>query len=321
MLVLNDGQIRSLGFRWPELADRIERAVRVLDNGDFAQPIKPYLRYRDPRNRIIAMPAFLGGEFDMAGIKWIASFPGNLELGLPRAHGVIVLNRADTGQPTAILAGGAPNLLRTAAVSGLMLRRWLETRPEAAPLRIAIFGWGPIGRAHFDMCASLFGDRIGRFLLHDPRGVEAASIPQAWRDRTDIVPEWQEAYGGCNVCITCTVADRRYIDRPPADGALLLNVSLRDYRIEALRSLQAIVVDDWEEVCRENTDIELLHRENGLLPAGTASIADVVCRDALRGWDPAEPVLFCPMGMAVFDLAVAGYLAGLARQAGVGTEI
>jgi ornithine cyclodeaminase len=279
------------------------------------------LRYRNPRNRIIAMPAFLGGEFDIAGIKWIASFPDNLALSLPRAHGVIVLNRADTGQPLAVLAGGEPNRLRTAAVSGLMLSRWLEARPEAAPLRIAIVGWGPIGRAHFDMCASLFGNRIDRFYLHDLRGIEGSSIPEPWRGRTTVVYSWQEAYENGNVFITCTVADQRYIDRPPASGALLLNVSLRDYRLEALRTLKAIVVDDWEEVCRENTDIELLHRENGLKRSDATPLADVVCQDALHGWDPAEPVLFCPMGMAVFDLAAAAHLYGLAREAGAGTEI
>lgn len=56
-----------------------------LANNEFAQPIKPYLRYNNLKNRIIAMPAYAGGECDMAGIKWIASYPDNINQ-IGRAH-------------------------------------------------------------------------------------------------------------------------------------------------------------------------------------------------------------------------------------------
>lgn len=319
MLILNDGDIRSLQTDWTELADLIERTVRIADAGDYSQPIKPYLRYGDPRNRIIAMPAYVGGEIASAGLKWIASFPGNLERGLPRAHGLVVLNRADTGQPEAVLSGGRPNALRTAAVSGCMLRLFANARTPA-PLRIGIIGWGPVGRAHFEMCAALFGDRIERFTLFDLRGIAESTVPETWRGRTVLAPGWEEAYLGSNVCITCTVAERRYIDVPPPEGSLLLDVSLRDYAIEAIRDVKAVVVDDWDEVCRENTDIELLHKERGLTAQGTVTLADAVCRDALRAFPAEEPVLFCPMGMAVFDIALAELLVRKARLQGVGTE-
>ncbi len=320
MLILNDDHIQSLGFDWLSLTGVIEQAVRVMDAGDYAQPIKPYLRYGDPRNRIIAMPAYLGGDFQTSGIKWIASFPGNRERGLPRAHGVIVLNRADTGEPSAILVGGKPNALRTAAVSGLLLKRLLESRSENG-LRVGIVGWGPIGRAHFDMCASLFGPRIDAFALYDLKGVDPASIPPAWRSRTLIASGWEEVYDSSGVLFTCTVADRRYINKPPAPGRLLMDVSLRDYRLEATRSIPSIIVDDWDEVCRENTDIELLHLQGGLQKEHVLTLADVVCREALRSLPAVNPILFCPMGMAVFDLAVACYLAGLARAAKAGAKL
>lgn len=318
MLILNDGHMNKLTANWPALADRIESAVRVMDAGDYAQPIKPYLRYGDARNRIIAMPAYLGGEFRTAGLKWIASFPGNRERGLPRAHGVIVLNRAETGEPYAMLVGGRPNLLRTAAVSGLAMRRFVQNRRPSRPLRIAIIGWGPVGRTHLDMCDGLFGETVGQYLLHDIRGIEPSSIPAALQSKASPVADWQAAYADCDICITCTVADRRYIDAKPPAGCLLLDVSLRDYEMDAIRDVKAVFVDDWDEACRENTDIEQLHLACGLQREHTRTFADMVCRDALHEFPNDATVLFCPMGMAAFDLAVADWILASAKQHDLG---
>ena len=54
MRYLNKNDILSIGMNWNETIDVIEKAVRSLNDKDFAQPVKPYLRYRDLTNRIIA---------------------------------------------------------------------------------------------------------------------------------------------------------------------------------------------------------------------------------------------------------------------------
>src|SRR4051794_28687909 len=75
--------------------------------GNFVQPLKPYLRPRgrDGKHdggRYICMPAYLGEPFEVAGLKWIASFPGNLQRGLPRASGTVQLNCTRTGRVLAV---------------------------------------------------------------------------------------------------------------------------------------------------------------------------------------------------------------------------
>ncbi|WP_244226619.1 hypothetical protein [Paenibacillus protaetiae] len=67
MLYLNDEHMRQLGIHWGEAVDVAEQAALLLHRRDYAQPIKPYLRYRDPVNRIIAMPAFAGERFRRPG--------------------------------------------------------------------------------------------------------------------------------------------------------------------------------------------------------------------------------------------------------------
>ncbi|MGO4498982.1 2,3-diaminopropionate biosynthesis protein SbnB [Paenibacillus sp. 2RAB27] len=306
MLYLQDDHIREIGIDWKKLTDIIEDVVAIQDNGDCAHPLKPYLRFRDPKNRIIAMPAYVGGNINISGIKWIASFPDNRLKGLPRAHNTLILNKPTTGEPLAFIHSGLLNGLRTAAVSGVMLSQFVMFR-QPDRLRIHLIGWGPIGRLHLDMCVALFGEWIEEVRIYDLNGVELGTIPAAIQSRTQVINDWRTGYREANVIMTCTVSAERYIDEAPPRGALLLNVSLRDYKPESVADVKTIIVDDWREVCRERTDIEQLHHLYGLQESDVHTLADVVLRDQLASVETQEPVFFNPMGLGIFDVAVAGY--------------
>ena len=72
MLYLNEKHLRNIGLNWNDTTEVIANAVSALSGNDYAQPIKPYLRFGNPANRIIAMPAYVGADVKKAGIKWIA---------------------------------------------------------------------------------------------------------------------------------------------------------------------------------------------------------------------------------------------------------
>ena len=71
--------------------------------------------------------------------------------------------------------------------------------------------------------------------------------------------------------------------------------------------MKAIIVDDWREVCREGTDIEQLHLLYNLQESDVRTLADVVLRDQLANVEAQEPIYFNPMGLGIFDIAIAGY--------------
>jgi len=306
MIYLNDGHIRQLGADWPLLAGLIAQTTALLGTSETVQPLKPYLRFREPGNRIIAMPAFVGGETEMSGIKWIASFPGNTKLGLPRAYGSIVLNDPTTGAPVAFLCGGLLNELRTAAVSAAMLSAYFQLGRRER-YRIGIIGWGPIGKRHYDMIATMFGEKVEGMKLFDIRGIDPASVGTGVRQtKATVCDSWQEVYRESDVVVTCTVSPTRYIDEPPVPGSLLVNVSLRDYEPKCVRGTQ-VIVDSWQEVCRENTDIEQLHLHEGLAEQDAMTFRDAIRGNRLCSLMPDVPIFFNPMGMAAFDIAVAAY--------------
>ncbi|WP_109514742.1 tyramine oxidase subunit B [Pseudomonas ovata] len=87
------------------------------ENSPFPGMPKP-----TPDRRFMAMPAYLGGQFRTAGMKWYGSNIANREKGLPRSILLFVLNDADTGAPLAIMSANLLSAYRTGAVPGVGAR-------------------------------------------------------------------------------------------------------------------------------------------------------------------------------------------------------
>ena len=288
----------------------IGEAVGELKASNYAQPVKPYLRYGKPYNRIIAMPAYVGGKYGSAGIKWIASFPDNIKRNEKRANAVVILNEVDTGKPYCIINSGLISGIRTASVTGYMLNKYYSKRP--GKYNVGIIGFGPIGKLHLDLCANFKNENLGKIYLFDKREIDLSEIPEAYRDKVEIVNSWESLVDNSDIVITCTVSKERYINKPGRKGTLHLNVSLRDYCPEFMKTVDLMVVDDWEEICRENTDIEFMHLHHGLKEEDTFNIYDAFDAE-LNNLDD-KVVMFNPMGMAVFDMAISQYYYTKAKE-------
>ncbi len=321
MRYLGINEILEIGKQWHDLVQVIGDATLLIHQEDFAQPVKPYLRYRDKTNRIIAMPAFVGGQFSLAGIKWIASFPANIDRGLDRAHAVTILNEADSGVPLSLINTNLISAIRTAAVSGYFIREMHRRRRPGANLKVGITGFGIIGQMHLEMIFALLGESIAEVSIYDIRPVPAAKLPVHPGATVQVVPTWEAAYQDADIFITCTVSKERYIHLPPKEGSLQLNVSLRDYQPQLRPYMQHVVVDNWEEICRENTDIEKMFIDGVLQEQDTISLPQLAGTDALSSIGGSDVIMFNPMGMAVYDVAIASHYYRQSLEKGVGIQL
>lgn len=317
MTYLNQTELEEIGINWENTIAVIGEAVGELKASNYAQPVKPYLRYGKPYNRIIAMPAYIGGKYGSAGIKWIASFPDNIKRNEKRANAVVILNEVDTGKPYCIINSGLISGIRTASVTGYMLNKYYSKRP--GKYNVGIIGFGPIGKLHLDLCANFKNENVDKIYLFDKREIDLSEIPEAYRAKVEIVNSWESLVDNSDIVITCTVSKDRYINKPGRKGTLHLNVSLRDYCPEFMKTVDLMVVDDWEEICRENTDIEFMHLHHGLKEEDTFNIYDAFDAE-LNNLDD-KIVMFNPMGMAVFDMAISQYYYTKAKEIGVGTAL
>ena len=92
--------------------------------------------------RFMAMPAYLGGNFQMAGMKWYGSNIENKKEGLPRSILMMMLNDKDTGAPLALMSANLLSAYRTGAIPGVGAK-YLARKDSKT---VAIVGPGVMGK-------------------------------------------------------------------------------------------------------------------------------------------------------------------------------
>ena len=103
----------------------------------------PNMPVAGPDRRFVAMPAYLGGRFDVCGNKWYGSNAENPKKGLPRSVLTVTLNDKDTGEPLAFMSANLLSAARTGAVPGVAARHLARKDSEI----VAVLGCGQINRS------------------------------------------------------------------------------------------------------------------------------------------------------------------------------
>lgn len=99
-----------------------------------------------PDRRFMAMPAYLGGKFDMAGMKWYGSNTENRKKGLPRSILMLTLNDKDTGAPLAYMSANVLSAFRTGAVPGVGVKYFAREDAKV----IGVIGPGVMSKTALD---------------------------------------------------------------------------------------------------------------------------------------------------------------------------
>ncbi len=301
-----------------ECIEIVREAYLAHADGQSVNPDSYFLRFPEkPDSRIIALPAYLGNRFDVVGLKWIASYPANIQRGFPRASAVLVLNSHDTGYPFAILESSIISAARTAA-SAVLAAFWLGGRSRRAR-SLGIVGTGFIARHVYEFLVDT-GWAIEEVRLYDRSPLESEKFmktgcrPERHRTVT-VVPDVAQLLRGCELIVFTTVASTPHI----TDGALfehnplVLHISLRDLAPEILLKSQN-VVDDVEHVMKANTSPHLAEQQTGDRSFVTGTLAEIML--GRRSVNRSRPIIFSPFGMGILDLAVGKWVYDQAVAAG-----
>ena len=304
LLFLSRAEVAGLLPDVPAQLDLVEHAYRALAAGRVELPPKPGVHPRKD-SFLHAMPAYLRDE-DVVTLKWVGGYPANKKKGLPYISGLIVVNDAETGLPVAVMDGAEITAARTAAASGVCVRRFAP----AGWRRATILGCGEQGLFHARLLRALEpGVEIRAW---DPHPERIARLG----DLAEPAASWEDALAGAEVVVTAGPI----VEDPPSplrsgqlgERWLALPIDFDFYvGAEAAAAADLFLADDVSQF--------EYYREQGHFqgwPAPAGNVGEGLGREG----SPAR-VLCCNLGIGALDAAFAHAVLERARVDGAGTEL
>jgi ornithine cyclodeaminase len=213
--------IRAGVTNMPKCVDTMEEMFGLLYQGDYrmagpnnnshgsivtfpdSSPF-PDMPKSTPDRRFMAMPAYLGGRFRTAGMKWYGSNIANREKGLPRSILMFVLSDADTGAPLAFMSANLLSAYRTGAVPGVGARHLARKNSRT----VGILGPGVMARtslsAFISVCPEIDTVRVkgrGQKNLDAFLNWLADTYPQV--QRVEVVGSEEAVVRDCDIVTYC----------------------------------------------------------------------------------------------------------------------
>jgi 2,3-diaminopropionate biosynthesis protein SbnB len=297
-----------------DIVDVVKRTYLTHHAGHSVNPNSYFLRFpENPGARIIALPAYLGGDYGIAGIKWIASFPENVHRNIPRASAVLLLNDYETGYPFACLEAAQISAARTAASAVLGAEYLVGGR---AAQKIAVVGSGVIARNIVEFFAAQRW-RIGEFIVFDKTAEYANLLSNHIRSSVGVPADpsvsLEAAIRDADVVVLATTAAEPHITDPNAfaSGQVVLNISLRDIAPGVIATAHN-VLDDVDHCLTANTSPHLAEQATGNRGFIDGTLAQLILGEIEIGSD--RPKIFSPFGLGVLDLAVGMFVHGQALE-------
>jgi ornithine cyclodeaminase len=321
--------VRAGGLDMEMIIEGIERAFRLYHEDQVIIPSKIVMvlppSERD-RGRINGLAAYIGGDWQAAGIKWIPGFPNNpSRFNLPRANAFMILNDTQTGMPQAIMDGTILSAMRTGAVGGGIGGKYLARKDSEV---VSIIGMGVQARTQamaLKVTLPNLKEIRGYDVLKERATSVAKDIEKLTGVRTIAVDNPRQAVEGADVIDTVTVANEPIVkDSWVKQASTFIHMgSYVEEEYDVVLHSDKIIADDWETVKHRGTPILAKMYEEGRIKDSDiyANLDEIVVGEKEGRETDKERIFFSPIGMAHEDVAVASLIYQRAKQRGIGQRL
>lgn len=312
--------------------------ITFPDNPEF-----PGMPKNADDRRFMAMPAYLGGRYQMAGMKWYGSNVENKEKGLPRSILMMILSDKDTGAPLAFMSANLLSSYRTGGIPGVGAK--YLARKDAKT--VAIIGPGVMGKtslsAFVSVCPNLDTVKIkgrGKRSMDSFVQFIKEELPQI---KNIVVCETiEEAVRGSDIISTTTTVRNDESSFPVIKeewikkGALISMPSAAKLDDDFLANRCKLVVDNsklyeaWEEeypypsyekVQIIGTKFTDLKTEGKIKAEDMIDLADIITGKHPGRESDDEIIVYSVGGMPVEDIAWGSTVYRNALELGIGVDL
>jgi len=321
ILVLDNQQIKEL-LPMKECIELMADALAALARGEVYQPLRTIIRPPEARGLLGLMPAFRAGERGAFGMKAICVFPENPAKGKDAHQGAVMLFSRDTGEMLALMNASEITAIRTAAVSAVATRLLARENTQ----QLAIIGAGVQARTHLTALAAVRPIKHARVACRNVEHAEqlAREMQAQFSFPIEPVRTNEEAVRGADLIVTATsslepVIDKEWIS-PGAHVNAIGTHSPNSREVDSATMAAArIFTDRRESAINESGDYLLAAKEGLVTPESIlGEIGELLIGSKSGRTSASEITLFKSLGLAIEDVACAGYLYNKAQAENAG---
>lgn len=320
LLYISDPVIKSL-LTTRDVIPLVEDAFAAYARGEAHMPSKVYLDLPGIEGDFRAMPAYIR-ESGACGLKWVNAHPRNPERGLLSVMAVILLSRAETGEPLAILDGTRITNLRTGAAGGVAIKH-LARRDTPA---VALVGCGVQAHTQLEAARAVRNLQSVRVWGHEA-GLADQFIEREKETRagqgSDLefrpVASVEECVDGADLVITTTPSRKPLVQRDWLKPGVHINAMGAD--AEGKQELDPAILRDAVVVLDDSGQASHSGEINVPLTRGDYTREQVrgTLGEVIIGMVPGrasddEITVFDSTGLAIQDMAVAWHLFERCRE-------
>lgn len=329
LFLSRDDIIEAGGTDMSVVVPEVEKAFVALHDGNAIQPAKTTLKFAGAHEKYNGLVNVLPGamkdnESTIFGLKALGAMPSNVEHGLPRATGLVVLFDGETKTPKAIMDGQIISAMRTGAVSALAAQKLC--RADSATL-------GLIG-AGVNMRTQLLGllsvlpavSHVNVFSRGDSKHDFVRTMSAQFSNVTfQAVDSAEIAAEDADVIVTCVansdapVVKKEAVNRP---GVTVFNIGCLENEPELLSDMDLIVSDYWEHSKHRGVQTHAVAYQRGIInDEDVVNLSEITSGNYTGRTSPEDRIFFCPTGLGVEDVAVARRLVERALESNIGTTL
>lgn len=320
LLYLSRSDVESLAIPMSEIIAAVETGFRLKGMGETQMPPKTAIHPRGAPTFLHAMPAYVGGEIDVATVKWVGGADDNYKLGLPTISGLIVLNDPDTMFPLCIMDCIWVTAMRTGAANAVAMK---YLGPEHAA-DVAVLGCGVQGRSNLLAMATHY-PHIDRCRAWDPNEENLKRYVHEMSEKVDFTVQAvagpEAAVRDADVVVTAGPSPRDPDPYIPLQwlkpGAMAAPVDYNGAWMEdALGGVDKLATDDHAQMD--------YYRQKGYFentPLPYADLGEIVAGHKPGREREDERTMAICLGVAIDDCVTASLIYKLARERSAGTEL
>jgi len=310
----------------PMALERVEHTFEMFGRDELRQPVKPLIKLPVNENDdsysylMVAMPVYMGGDINRAGIKWAAESLDNAKRGdLPYGIDVIILHDIERAIPLAIMDGSVITAMRTGAAAGVAAK-YLANRDSEV---VGLVGAGVVGRTSLE-AIGLSVPSVRKFRVFDLNRDKSVSLKADFGERwtIEVVDSVQAAVEAADIISTATTAHAPFIKAEwIKPGCFYAHVGYNEAEPQAILDANVLVVDEIEMIKRYDSIAHDLLVRGDLSEDAFVHLSDVVLRRNPGRKNPLDKVIFLSHGMGSLDIAIADRVYQNAKSLGLGQHL